>query len=135
MNGLKENARLKFITQKAIKPGPKNTTQMQVMLIDKSKQNKREYICPQFYCFLLLKINKRHTLTSCIFLFFLFKKTIHIFPKSKVVNTQIKRKTNCNHKVCCYLFRKHMIVILEGHKKKKQKKTSKITGTLKVING
>jgi hypothetical protein len=68
--------------------------------------------------------------------FFLFKKTIHIFPKSKVVNTQIKRKTNCNHKVCCYLFRKHMIVILEGHKKKKQKKTSKIkAGTLKVING
>jgi hypothetical protein len=42
MNRLKENTRLKFITQKAIEPGPKNTTQMQVMLIDKSKQNKHE---------------------------------------------------------------------------------------------
>jgi len=65
--------------------------------------------------------------------FFFKKKTDPYLPKSKGVNTQIKRKTNCNHKVCCYLFRKHMIVILEGQKKKK---TSKIkAGTLKVING
>ena len=102
--------RLKFITQKAIKPGLKNTTQIQVMLIDKSKRNKQENICPEFYCFLLLKINKRHTLTSCIFL--LFFENEPYLPQSKGVNTQLKRKTNCNHKVCCHLFRKHMILIL-----------------------
>jgi len=110
--GSSKRPRLKFITQKAIKPGLKNTTQIQVMLIDKSKRNKQENICPEFYCFLLLKINKRQTLTSCIFLLFFFLKTSHIFPKSKGVNSQLKRKTNYNHKVCCHLFRKHMILIL-----------------------